>query len=89
MSKISEMPNGEKILNHLRKNMVGMVGPDENKIREVWKKSQGDDLDALMIRTRVFAGLPYCFRCGRLLDFVVNTNGSPHCLGPCEFYAGR
>ena len=78
------MVNKRIIEAKLRENLMLLSDGDEEKAKELWEVSKGDDLDALMIRTKIFKDLGYCFKCGRKLDFVVETNGIPHCLGPCE-----
>jgi len=83
------MKNQKEIEKHLRdaclKASKKQNGEENIRIaKEIWEKSQGNSLEAVTIRTKIFSDLRFCFSCGEPLPgFRAFKNGIPHCLLPC------
>ena len=83
------MKNKKIITKHLRHACLQMSQKEKGiedieTAKRIWEESQGETLDAISIRSKIFQDLKFCFLCGEPLpEFRAFKNGIPHCLMSC------
>lgn len=79
------MLNQEIIKQKIKENCLKMTNGDESRAREIFEQSQGNTLDSITLREKIYKDVHFCLKCGRELskEIILSTNGIPQCLMPC------